>query len=73
MLLTIFISFELPYRLAFEGSDSEISSGESKGGGSWDSYDYFVDSVFYLDILFNFRTGYVQVTYLLLTTYYSHT
>jgi len=49
MVLTIFISFELPYRLAFE----EVTTDAFK------VYDYFVDSVFFLDIALNFRTGYI--------------
>jgi len=50
MMLTIFISFELPYRLAFVEHTSS----------AFKVYDYFVDCVFFLDIALNFRTGYIS-------------
>ena len=48
MLMIIFLSFELPCRLAFL---SEVSHG-------WQVYELLVDIIFFFDLFFNFHTGY---------------
>ena len=51
MVLILFIAFELPIRLAFS-FDYDTPPG-------WLIYDYCVLLVFFIDMMLNFRTGYV--------------
>ena len=60
-LMILYICFFLPFRLAFLTDESEYNF--------FIYLDYFIDSVFYLDIIFNFFTAYVNSNETLVTSH----
>lgn len=51
LVLIIFVSFELPLRLAFSKPPESIG---------WHVFDTFCDVLFFVDVVLNFRTAYVD-------------